>query len=96
MPRYCQTLHRDDGGVGFAGIGFLFYRQKLARNAAWRSTPATLNAAAFGRSFCWKIFGIPHCAVNKITWAQAGLLTEPGRYMFKFGWLTITAADIAV
>lgn len=35
-------------------------------------------------------------AVNKITWAQAGLVTEPGRYMFRFGWLTITAADIAV
>jgi hypothetical protein len=35
-------------------------------------------------------------AVNKITWAQVGLVTEPGRYMFKFGWLTITAEDIAV
>ena len=35
-------------------------------------------------------------AVNKITWAQVGLVTEPGRYMFKFGWLTITAEDLAV
>jgi hypothetical protein len=35
-------------------------------------------------------------AVNKITWAQAGRVTEPGRYMFKFGWLTITADDLAV
>lgn len=35
-------------------------------------------------------------AVNKITWAQVGLVTEPGRYMFKFGWLTITADDLAV
>jgi hypothetical protein len=35
-------------------------------------------------------------AVNKITWQQAGLVTEPGRYMFRFGWLTITAEDIAV
>jgi hypothetical protein len=34
--------------------------------------------------------------VNKITWAQVGLVTEPGRYMFKFGWLTITSDDIAV
>jgi hypothetical protein len=35
-------------------------------------------------------------AVNKITWAQVGLVAEPGRYMFKFGWLTITAEDLAV
>jgi hypothetical protein len=34
--------------------------------------------------------------VNKIIWAQAGRVTEPGRYMFKFGWLTITADDLAV
>jgi hypothetical protein len=35
-------------------------------------------------------------AVNKTTWAQVGLVTEPGRYMFKFGWLTIIAEDLAV
>jgi hypothetical protein len=35
-------------------------------------------------------------SVNKITWAQAGSVTDPGRYMFKFGWLTITADDLAV
>ena len=35
-------------------------------------------------------------AVNKITWAQAGRMTEPGRYLSKFGWLTITADDLAV
>ena len=34
--------------------------------------------------------------VNKLTWAQVGLVTEPGRYMFKFGWLTITADDLAI
>jgi len=34
--------------------------------------------------------------VNKITWAQAGRVTDPGRYMFRFGWLTITADDLAV
>ena len=28
--------------------------------------------------------------VNKITWALAGRVTDPGRYMFRFGWLTIT------
>ena len=27
-------------------------------------------------------------SINKITWQEAGRLTEPGRYMFKFGWLT--------
>ena len=35
-------------------------------------------------------------AVNKITWQQVGGVTEPGRYMFRFGWLTITAEDVAV
>ena len=34
--------------------------------------------------------------VNKVTWQQAGLVTEPGRYMFRFGWLTISAEDLAV
>jgi hypothetical protein len=27
---------------------------------------------------------------------QVGRVTEPGRYIFKFGWLTITAEDLAV
>ena len=35
-------------------------------------------------------------AVNKIVWQQAGHVTEPGRYMFTFGWLTVTAEDLAV
>jgi hypothetical protein len=35
-------------------------------------------------------------AINKITWAQVGLVTEPGRYMFKFGWLVITTDDLAI
>ena len=34
--------------------------------------------------------------VNKITWPQVGRVTEPGRYMFTFGWLTVTAEDLAV
>ena len=34
--------------------------------------------------------------VNKVTWQQAGHVTEPGRYMFRFGWLTITADDLAI
>jgi hypothetical protein len=35
-------------------------------------------------------------AVNKVTWQQVGHVTEPGRYMFRFGWVTITAEDLAV
>jgi len=43
-----------------------------------------------------RTFGVPKSSVNKIIWAQAGRVTEPGRYMFKFGWLTVTAEDLAV
>lgn len=35
-------------------------------------------------------------SVNKVTWQQVGHVTEPGRYMFRFGWLTVTAEDITV
>lgn len=38
----------------------------------------------------------PRSSLNKITWAQVGRVAEPGRYMFKFGWLTVTAEDLAV
>ena len=34
--------------------------------------------------------------VNKVTWQKAGRVTEPGRYMLRFGWLTVTAEDLAV
>ena len=34
--------------------------------------------------------------VNKITWPQVGGVADPGRYMFTFGWPTITAEDLAV
>ena len=34
--------------------------------------------------------------VNKVTWQRAGLVTEPGRYLFRYGWLTVTAADLAI
>jgi hypothetical protein len=39
---------------------------------------------------------VPESSVNKIIWAQAGRVTEPGRYMFKFGWLTVSAEDLAI
>ena len=35
-------------------------------------------------------------AVNKITWDRVGRVTEPGRYMYTFGWLTIAAGDLAI
>ena len=38
----------------------------------------------------------PLSPINKITWAQVGRVTEPGRYIFRFGWLTIAAEDLAV
>jgi len=34
--------------------------------------------------------------VNKISWQKAGGLAEPGRYMLTFGWLTVTAEDLAI
>jgi hypothetical protein len=34
--------------------------------------------------------------VNKITWQKAGHVAQPGRYIFTFGWLTVTAEDIDV
>jgi len=34
--------------------------------------------------------------VNKVSWQQVGHVTEPGRYMFRFGWLTVAAEDLAV
>ncbi len=35
-------------------------------------------------------------AVNKVNWSQVGRVTQPGRYMFKFGRVTITAAELEV
>lgn len=34
--------------------------------------------------------------VDKITWQKAGRVSHPGRYMFTFGWLTVTAEDLGV
>jgi hypothetical protein len=35
-------------------------------------------------------------AVDKITWDRVGRVTTPGRYMYTFGWLTITAGDLEI
>ena len=34
--------------------------------------------------------------VDKITWDRVGRVTEPGRYMYTFGWLTVTPDDLAI
>lgn len=34
--------------------------------------------------------------VNKVSWQQVGHVSEPGRYMFRFGWLTIAPDDLAI
>jgi hypothetical protein len=34
--------------------------------------------------------------IAKVTWTQAGQVTEPGRYMLRFGWLTVRAEDLAI
>ena len=34
--------------------------------------------------------------VTKMTWQKAGRVAEPGRYMFRFGWLNVAAEDLAV
>jgi len=31
--------------------------------------------------------------LTKVTWQMAGRVTEPGRYMFRFGWLTADAEE---
>lgn len=35
-------------------------------------------------------------SIGKVTWQQVGHVTEPGRYMFRFGWLTMTPEDLAI
>jgi hypothetical protein len=44
----------------------------------------------------FRVFGEAKLPVNKITWQQVGHVTDPGRYMFRFGWLTIAPDDLAV
>ena len=35
-------------------------------------------------------------SLTKISWRKAGGVTQPGRYMFTFGWLTVTSEDLAI
>jgi hypothetical protein len=34
--------------------------------------------------------------VNRVSWKQVGSVKEPGRYMLRFGWVTIRAEDLAI
>ena len=34
--------------------------------------------------------------VARVSWGNVGKVQEPGRYMFRFGWLTIRADDLAI
>ena len=34
--------------------------------------------------------------VARVSWENVGKVERPGRYMFKFGWLTVTDEDLAV
>ncbi len=34
--------------------------------------------------------------VARVSWGNVGKVQEPGRCMFRFGWVTITADDLAI
>ncbi|HEY0328839.1 MAG TPA: hypothetical protein VGC77_07025 [Rhodopseudomonas sp.] len=34
--------------------------------------------------------------MNKITWAEVGHVTEPGQYRYRFGFVIVSANDIAI
>ena len=34
--------------------------------------------------------------VARVGWGNVGKVQEPGRYMFRFGWVTVTAEDLKI
>jgi len=34
--------------------------------------------------------------MRKVNWAQVGKVTDPGRYMFRFGYVIVTAEDLTI
>jgi hypothetical protein len=72
--------------------------RELAASGASLSEIATelARAAAATKTGTEPTHALPKSSITKIIWAQAGRVTDPGRYMFKFGWLTITAEDLAI
>jgi hypothetical protein len=69
--------------------------QELAASGAPLSEIAGMLAQTEAAQIDRNELGLPS-AINKITWQKAGRVTEPGRYMFRFGWLTVTADDLAI
>jgi hypothetical protein len=69
--------------------------QEFAASNASLSEIAGMLAPAEATTVDRSEFGSP-ASINKITWQKAGRVTEPGRYMLKFGWLTVTADDLAI
>jgi hypothetical protein len=70
--------------------------RELAASGASLSEIATELARGEAATTEPRTHALPKSLVNKIIWAQAGRVTEPGRYMFKFGWLNVTPEDLAV
>jgi hypothetical protein len=70
--------------------------RELAASGASLAEIATDLARAAAATTEPPTHALPRSSVNKIIWAQAGRVTEPGRYLFKFGWLTVTADDLAI
>src|SRR5438445_10808237 len=69
--------------------------RELAASGAPLSEIAGMLAQTEAASMDRNELGSP-AAINKITWQKAGRVTEPGRYMFRFGWLIVTAEDLAI
>ena len=69
--------------------------QELATSGASLSEVAGMLAQTEAAPMDRNELGSP-ASIKKITWQKAGSVTEPGRYMFRFGWLIITADDLAI
>ena len=69
--------------------------QEIANSGAPLSEIAEMRAQIEAAPMDRYELGSP-ASINKITWQKAGRVTEPGRYMFTFGWLIVTEDDLAI
>jgi hypothetical protein len=76
------------------GFGPLSFRCRFP--PSWLSFRPFSGMVLPARSDCESEKQVIDREVHKVTWAQVGHVAEPGRYLFTFGWLMITAADLAV
>jgi hypothetical protein len=67
-------------------------RRAASRTKCSRCLAVATNAASTEASLSQGV----QVAINKVTWQKVGRVTEPGRYMFTFGWLNIAAEDLAI